>query len=606
MKTFNKIFLTLGVVASMLTTSCVKDLDLTPTDPSNVTDVSGDMDRVLADVYMNFSTFGANGNSPVHEFDGGMASFQRAMFIAEEIPTDEASWLWDPADYGTMNNGIVTPALNAVFGFYSRLSINISLCNQFIASVNNGTFVKDPDETDADFEARKADYVRQCRILRAGCYFYMLSFYSKVPYMDENTPMGALPTQMSRREVFDLVTTDLEKVVTEYPANQKPHYGFVGLDAAESILAKLYLNAEVFAGEAMYDKCYQHSKAVIDRLGHGGHYGNGLAYSYQALFGYNNDKYVVGNGGSDVNEIIWTLAQDRVKLISWSGATFMCVGWLGTNGVEPTVKAPKREDYASDEEFKKAQADYAKLDDWKKTASNTVNGIDYSYDPDANGYVASAWYNCSAGWKCMVARKAFVNKFEWDDDMQSESKDRRVALWLTSKYGFPIDNPSLKGDDWGKNGYLAVKYSNWAYNDDGTIDFANTPAPSEQIGGDYAQIRLAEVYLMAAEAILKGGGGSQAEALKYVNFIRQRAYADDTHNLSSLTMRQLQDERCRELYTENNRRTDLIRWNQWCTGYNWEWKGGLAGGTNLPEYTKCYPIPNRVMVSSDFEQTPGY
>ena len=68
----------------------------------------------------------------------------------------------------------------------------------------------------------------------------------------------------------------------------------------------------------------------------------------------------------------------------------------------------------------------------------------------------------------------------------------------------------------------------------------------------------------------------------------------------------LRDERCRELYQENCRRTDLIRWNQWCTGYTWEWKGGVERGTNLPEYTKCYPIPSRVMSSSNFEQTTGY
>ena len=71
-------------------------------------------------------------------------------------------------------------------------------------------------------------------------------------------------------------------------------------------------------------------------------------------------------------------------------------------------------------------------------------------------------------------------------------------------------------------------------------------------------------------------------------------------------MSDLQDERCRELYQENTRRTDLIRWNKWCTGYTWEWKGGLSSGTNLPEYTKSYPIPTRVMTSSSLQQMTGY
>ena len=125
-------------------------------------------------------------------------------------------------------------------------------------------------------------------------------------------------------------------------------------------------------------------------------------------------------------------------------------------------------------------------------------------------------------------------------------------------------------------------------------------------GGDYAALRLAEVYLMAAEAILQGGGGSQAEALQYVNNVRQRAYGDNYTPWTSLSMSELQDERCRELYQENTRRTDLIRWNKWCTGYTWEWKGGLSSGTNLPEYTKSYPIPTRVMTSSSLKQMTGY
>ena len=169
---------------------------------------------------------------------------------------------------------------------------------------------------------------------------------------------------------------------------------------------------------------------------------------------------------------------------------------------------------------------------------------------------------------------------------------------------------SLVGDDWGNNGYLCPKYSNWAYNEDGSINEAASPTNIANAKGDYAAIRLAEIYLTAAEAILNQGGGSQAEALQYVNWIRERAYADapgdGAHYWTSLSLSDLQNERCRELYQENVRRTDLIRWGLWTTGYTWEWKGGVASGTNLPEYTKCFPIPTRVMTASNFRQTAGY
>lgn len=640
MKTLNKIFLSLGVAAAMLGfSSCVNDLDLTPTDPSQKTDVSQDIDAVFANLYLNFATYGANGNSPVHDFDGGMASFQRAMFIAECMPTDEACWLWDPATYGTLNYGLTTPSLDAVFGFYSRLMVNITCCNDFIQGVQGGRFQGVSQE--------KADeYVRQARILRGLCYYYMLSFYNNPPYADETTTIGAEPSQPGRAAVYEAVTADLEQVVAAYKAkdaNQKAYYGFVGLDAAQSVLAKIYLNGEVFANRADYDKCYAHSKDVINRLGHSGYYGTGLAKSYQSLFGYNNDMFAIGNGKSQVNEIIWTIPQsktaDSEDLTSWSGATFMICGWIGTNGVSSTVPYPttdaqykdaKGEDLCfmdgdvkrvyvycdSQEAYDKALATYndGGLKDWQKAVNDVRNNVAYSFDPKATGYISSYWYNVNDGWKCMVTRKSFVRKFDWNNVEMSESNDTRVALWQTSSHGFTVENPSLVGDDWGKNGYISAKYSNWAYNEDGTIDYLSNHQQSTPVGGDYACIRLAEIYLTAAEAILNGGGGSEAEAVEYVNAVRQRAYGDDIATTeddanwkwSSVSMSELRDERARELYSENVRRTDLIRWNQWCTGYTWEWKGGVENGTNLPEYTKCYPLPTRVMTSSSLQQTTGY
>lgn len=616
MKTIKNIFIALALVLGLgtISTSCVNDLDQMPSNPNDITqgdfqdDPEGYMNRVMADVYLQFATYGANGNSPVWYFDGGMASFQRALFIAQEMPTDEACWLWDPESYGTLNTGIVTSNLDAVFGFYSRLMINITLCNQFIQTVNEGLYSLNEEQNKL-----AQSYITQCKILRGACYYYMIDLFGDIWYADENDAVGSIPAQRTRKEVFDIVTTELEGIVASWNGPEKPYYGFVGKDVAEALLVKFYLNAEVYTGTPMYDKCLTHANNIIARLGKGGFKNSGLAPHYQMLFAYNNDQFSNASNGpalqSEVNEIIWTLPQNRVELTSYQASTFMIVGWVGTNGVQVTLEAPMRSDYDTEEAYQAALDTYNEIRGnaktaWQTKVDYTLNGVNYSFDPEQDAHVSQQWYNVGGGWKCMVAREEFVNKFDWEDDKQSISKDVRTNNWCTSKFGFVNDNVSLTGDYWGTNGYLTPKYNNFAYNEDGTIDVAaSAPISSDsQVGGDYAMIRLAEIYLSAAEAIM-AQGGDMSKALEYVNLTRTRAGLGE---LSSLSLTALRDERCRELYQELTRRTDLIRYGQWTNGYNWAWKGGVRNGTNLPEYTKLYPLPSRILSSSGYKQNPGY
>jgi hypothetical protein len=74
---------------------------------------------------------------------------------------------------------------------------------------------------------------------------------------------------------------------------------------------------------------------------------------------------------------------------------------------------------------------------------------------------------------------------------------------------------------------------------------------------DFAIFRLAEQYLIYGEAVMRGGsGGSTAQALTYVNALRQRAYGNTSGN-ATLSVDFFLDERGRELYWEGHRRTDL-------------------------------------------------
>lgn len=564
--------LSAGVLATALSLgSCTGDLDLLPTDPSLSTpEKLGDnpelsLNQTMAGVYQQFVTYGANGDASVQGFDGGMSTFQRSLFILQEVPTDEASWIPNDADYGLFQYGIIPTNNTVVMGTYSRLYINIMMCNQFIQNVQDGYY---GIKTDAQ-QALADDYVRQCRILRAACHYYAMDIFGNVPYADENVRAGQVAPQLStdyatgRRMLYERITADLEDIVSWYKENDpnnKPPYGYVGLDVAESLLVKLYLNAEVYSGQPAWDKCYQHAEAIIGRLGHGGFENSGLCNGYLQNFGANNANYCINGNQNAVNEIIWILPQhvpaasdNGNGVTSYANGTFMCNGWIG--------------DAPADATFKCAMADY----------------------------------NSGNGWKCMVARREFVEKFDWDANY-GQSPDVRTALWKTAKDGFNINNTSLRQSDWGNNGFLAVKYSNWAIDDNNNIDAAASPAVTDQLGVDYAMIRLAEIYLSAAEAALNGGGDS-SKALTYVNYIRKRAGLEP---YGAINLTELQEERCRELYTESTRRTDLIRYGKWLSGYTWSWKNNVRNGGDFNSAFSVYPIPATMASTNGYVQNPGY
>lgn len=616
MKSFNKFLIAAGIAASSLSFgSCVGDLDLLPTDPRDLTaaefasDPEGYMNKVLADVYLQFATYGADGSASVQGFDGGMSSFQRAIFNLEEVPTDEANWLpTSDVDFATLQYGYLAPSNKALLGTYSRMTINIALCNDFIQTVRNGYFNLNTDA----LRAKADEYIRQCRVLRGGCYFYMLTLFGNVPYADESTPVGSVPPQLSAAEVYNLVVADLEAVSAEYGDSQTPVYGFVGKDVADALLVKLYLNAEVFTGKAEWAKCLSKAEGLINRLKGSGYQASGLANHYHSLFAGNNQQYALG-GSNAVNENIWIIPSSEATLKNYSGATLLIEGFIASQGVQETLKEPSKEDYTvngvlDQAAYNKAMAAYEKklekAKPWQLEVAYTFAGKDYSFDPDVKGWCIKDWYNVSqSGWKCMTAREQFVNKFAWNDAACSQSDDVRVKNWMTSAFNFSKTNGVLDQDHFGDNGYLPLKYTNYNLDQNGEI-ILDTPVGQDCANADYVVIRLAEIYLSAAEAILHGAGSS-SDALRYVNLIRGRAGLA-SWSAADLTLETLQDERCRELYTENCRRTDLIRYGKWISGYTWNWKGGVAEGANLPAYCKLYPLPSSIVTLAGYTQNTGY
>lgn len=126
---------------------------------------------------------------------------------------------------------------------------------------------------------------------------------------------------------------------------------------------------------------------------------------------------------------------------------------------------------------------------------------------------------------------------------------------------------------------------------------------------DFAIFRLAEQYLIYGEAVMRGGsGGNTAQALNYVNALRQRAYGNTSGNVTTLSVDFFLDERGRELYWEGHRRTDLVRYGKFTgSSYLWPFKGGIKAGTNVPVHRNLYPIPSADLIANpNLKQNTGY
>lgn len=216
-------------------------------------------------------------------------------------------------------------------------------------------------------------------------------------------------------------------------------------------------------------------------------------------------------------------------------------------------------------------------------------------------------YGVGGGWNGYRATKAFGDKFPKDASGNIDrTADQRGNAFYTSKYsGTPAQGQILTLEDVSNfaTGYHIKKY----------VNIRTDGAPVSDKDKVYSDIdfpifRLPEMYLIYAEAVLRGGTtGNAADALSYVNLIRSRAGAR-AFNSSDMTLQNILDERARELFWEGHRRTDLIRYNQLTTSaYLWPWKGGIASGTAVDSKYNLFAIPSaNISANPKLTQNPGY
>ena len=219
-----------------------------------------------------------------------------------------------------------------------------------------------------------------------------------------------------------------------------------------------------------------------------------------------------------------------------------------------------------------------------------------------NATMVSTDFGTPDAWGGHRATKAWYGLFGATTATLDASTDARAkAFWTGSSSSDPAKRHSYEMDNYKTwtDGFPSTKFRNTNF--DGTIviaGFANT---------DFPLFRLADAYLMYAEAVLKGNTGSLSQALNYVNAIRTRSNAPIITQ-SQLTEEFILDERARELNFEGHRRSDLIRFEKF-TGstYLWPWKGGAKNGVGIASNYNLFPIPlQAIQANPNLTQNPGF
>jgi hypothetical protein len=222
--------------------------------------------------------------------------------------------------------------------------------------------------------------------------------------------------------------------------------------------------------------------------------------------------------------------------------------------------------------------------------TQTYGGVTFLTHAACGGNMSNTTYGIDGCWWGLRLKLEAFNNFA--------AGDNRAASFFTNGQTdtvFTISNF--------QNGVAAPKFQNvtstGAAGSNGTF-----------VDIDFPMFRLGEAYLIYAEAQLRGGGGSRATALGYVNALRERAYGGTSGDITDpqLTLAFLLAERGRELWWEAHRRTDLVRFGSF-TGSTmlWEWKGGTLAGQATASYRDLYPLPTSECVANpNLVQNPGY
>lgn len=372
--------------------SCTKDLDVTPGDANiflaeDFYSTPDSYKQALAGVYSNLALVGANGpdESNISGLDAGTSQYGRSLWNLQVLSTDEVIWSWEN-DPGTAEIQRSTWAANNVLlrGLYGRAMASVAFANEFLRQTTDDKL--STREVNESLRAEIIIYRAEAKFLRALSYYHLLDLFGKCAFVTEDDPVGGFQApQVEGAVLFDYIESELLAIETDLITAGQNEYGRADQAAAWMLLAKVYLNAEVYIGADHYADCLNYCQKIIDSPYE-------LAENYLELFMADN------NNNAATREIIFPVHSDGIVTQNWGPTTLMVNGQVGaqegngedfgiaSGGWGGALRVPQR--------FSEIFTNGTYDNDSRNTLITTDRTIEILAVDDRNtGYVIGKWSN---------------------------------------------------------------------------------------------------------------------------------------------------------------------------------------------------------------------
>lgn len=439
--------------ASMLFTACIGDLDTLPLNPSDSTSETvygADESGYIAGLTKLYFNFVSNETTDLQVSDAGASELVRAFWTVQEVTSDACKCAWEnDAWVRAMNTNTWSDADNdATYAVYVRTLQGIAYTNEYLRQTASDRL--SDRGVSSELAAKIQGFRAEARFLRAYFYWMALDVFGDVPFTTENSPFGGgvNPKQASRKDVFDYCISELTALAADdspMPA-ARSNYPRADKGAVLGLLARMYLNAEVYTGTPMWQEAKDACEDIFTM-------GYSLCPEYADLFRGDN-----GENPEALNEVLFGISYDAEQTQSYGGTSYLTLAAIAATDVSST------------------QMINGVNDGW--------GGIRVPYEYVEKYFnVRNADY--SAGTYDVNDKRGRTFYIKG----RSESMDGALYVFL--------------------NGWSCLKFNNIPHNMD-QDSYLETAASKAYSDIDFPMIRLGEIYLIYAEACMNLGQANTA------------------------------------------------------------------------------------------------